>query len=106
MISTTFSLLVDQERDIIVHGETGLRVNVFGLEVDSFQPAEGELHIFGDDHGEWLAFETEGWNGEELELISQAVLWYARYLDYPEMRIVTEDPRPESKLRKVEEGTN
>lgn len=101
MLSTTYSLLEDQDRDVIVHNETGLRVNVFGLEVDDYHPAPGEIHIFGDDHGEWLAFETEGWNGENLGLISQAVIWYARYLDYPEMNIVTEDPRPSVKFRKI-----
>jgi len=101
MISTTFSLLEDQERDVIIHDPSGLRVNVFGLEVDNYQPTKGELHIFGDDHGEWLAFETEGWNGEYLDIISQAVVWYARYLDYPEMNISTEDPRPEFRLRKI-----
>ena len=101
MISNTFSLLEDQEHDIIFHGATGLCVNVFGLEVDNYQPTKGELHIFVDHHGEWLAFETEGWNGEYLDIISQAVVWYARYLDYPEMNITTEDPRPEFILRKI-----
>jgi hypothetical protein len=101
MISNTFSLLEDQERDIIIHGATGLCVNVFGLEVDDYQPTKGEIHIFGNDHGEWLAFETEGWNGGNLDLITQAVVWYARYLDYPEMNIQTEDPRPAPRLRKI-----
>jgi hypothetical protein len=101
MLSTTYSLLENQERDVIVHNKSGLRVNVFGLEVDDYHPAAGEIHIFGDDHGEWLAFETEGWNGENLNLITQAVVWYARYLDYPQMNIVTEDPRPAKKLRKI-----
>lgn len=101
MISTTFSLMEDRDRHSIVHDESGLRVNVFGLEVDDYHPAAGELHIFGDDHGEWLAFETEGWNGDNLDLITQAVVWYARYLDYPQMEIRTEDPRPELELRKV-----
>lgn len=101
MFSTTFSLLEYQERDVIVHDETGLRINVFGLEVDDYHPTTGELHIFGDDYGEWLAFETENWNGEHLDIISQAVVWYARYLDYPEMTIVTEDPRPEFKLKVI-----
>jgi hypothetical protein len=101
MISNTYSLLEDQERDIIIHRISGLRVNVFGLEVDNYRPTKGELRIYGDDHGEWLAFETEGWNGEDLDIISQAVVWYARYLDYPEMTITTEDPRPEFKLKVV-----
>jgi hypothetical protein len=94
MISNTYFLLEDQERDVIVHGETGIKVQVYGLEVDDYRPVSGELHIFGDDHGEWLAFETVGWNGGNLDIITQAVIWYARYLDYPQMNIQTEDPRP------------
>jgi hypothetical protein len=101
MLSTSYSLLEDQDRHIIVHDTTSVKVHVFGLDVDSYQPTPGELHIFGDDHGEWLAFETEGWNGENFDVIKQAVVWYARYLDYPQMEITTEDPRPEFKLRKL-----
>jgi hypothetical protein len=101
MQTTNYFLLEDQERDVIVHAETGLQVNVFGLEVDNYSPASGELHIFGEDHGEWLAFETEGWSMESMDIISGAVVWYARYLDYPEMQISEEDPRPEFKLRKA-----
>jgi hypothetical protein len=101
MQTTIYFLLEDQERDVIVHGETGLRVNVFGLEVDNYRPTHGELHIFGDDHGELLAFETEGWSWESMDIITGAVVWYARYLDYPEMNIQTEDPRPQFRLRKI-----
>ena len=101
MQSTTYFLLEDQERDIIVHGESGLRVNVFGLEVDQYQPAAGEIHIFGEAYGEWLAFETDGWTIEGLNVISGAVLWYARYLDYPEMKITENDPRPQVKLKRI-----
>lgn len=99
MKSTAYFLLADQERDIIVHDKTGLRVNVFSLEQEGFTPTLGELHIFGDDHGEWLAFETEGWTTETTSIFSNAVVWYAVNLDYPEMQITTEDPRPPSKLR-------
>lgn len=101
MISTNYSLLADEEHDVIVHHATGIRVNVFGLEVDNYNPTTGEVHIFGDDHGEWLAFETEGWNGENLDIITQAVVWYARYLDYPEMQITEDDPRGNNRLRLV-----
>jgi hypothetical protein len=101
MLTTNYFLLEDQERNVIVHGETGLRVHVFGLEVDDYHPAPGELHLFGDDHGEWLAFETEGWSMESMDIITEAVVWYARYLDYPEMNIQTEDPRPVRRLRKI-----
>lgn len=99
MLSTGYTLITHQEHDVIIHEATQIKINVFGLEVDDYHPTPGELHIFGEDHGEWLAFETQGWNGENLDVISQAVVWYARYLDYPEMQIQTEAPRPTSKLR-------
>lgn len=99
MYSTNYYLLPDQERDVIVHEATGIQLNVFGLEVDHFTPTNGEIHIFGEDHGEWLAFETVNYNYEDLDIIKAAVVWYARYLDYSEMEITTEDPRPEFRLR-------
>lgn len=96
-----FSLLQDQERDVIFHYETGLRVFVFNLETADFLPSQKEQHIFGDDHGEWLAFESKGWRGEPLIILYQAALWYAQYLDYPEMIILDIDPRPAFKMRKL-----
>jgi hypothetical protein len=101
MQTTNYFLLDDQDRDVIVHAEIRLRVSVFELETEGYHPTAGELHIFGDDHGEWLAFETEGWSMESMDIITGAVVWYARYLDYPEMSIRTEDPRPGVKLRKI-----
>jgi hypothetical protein len=101
MQTTKYFILATENRDIIVHAETGLRVNVFRLENEGFMPTVGELHVFGDDHGGWLAFETEGYSSENLGLVKGAVIWYARYLDYPEMDIRTEDPRPAVKLKKL-----
>jgi hypothetical protein len=96
-----YFLLHELERDVIVHGETGLRVNVFGLEADQYQPIAGELHIFGEARGEWLAFETEGWSAEQLGVISGAALWYALYLEYPQMQISEIDPTSKFKLKKA-----
>jgi hypothetical protein len=96
-----YFLLPDAQRDIIIHGPTGTRLNVYSLENEDFRPAKGELHIFGDDHGEWLAFETQGWNGGDTRVFSGAVLWYGLYLDYPVMEITTKDPRPKFRLRKL-----
>lgn len=99
MPAERYFLLEDEERNVIVHGESGLRVNVFGLDADRYEPTEGEIHIFGEAYGEWLAFETDGWTLEDVGIISDAVLWYARYLGYPEMQITETDPRQEPKLK-------
>jgi hypothetical protein len=96
-----FSLTKGQERDIIVHYETGLQVFVFNLEAEDFRPSKIERHIFGDDHGDWLAFETKSWQGQSLDILHQAALWFAQYLDYPEMVILEIDPRPAFKMRKL-----
>ena len=106
MYSTTYALLENEDHDVIIHDATGIRVHVFNLEVDTYIPTQGELRIFGDDHGEWLVFETEGWNGEDLDIITQAVVWYARYLDNPHMQIQEDDPRPVNRLRSVEGDLN
>lgn len=97
----SYFLLPDANRPIIVHGPTGLKLHVYSLEAENFRPTKGELHIFGDDHGEWLAFETEGWKGDDTQIFASAVLWYAVYLDYPTMEITTDDPRPPYRLRIV-----
>ena len=94
MHSTTYFLTDENDHHVIVHAETGLRVQTFSLEQEPFTPDEGELHLFGDDHGEWLAFETMGWKGEDFFLLQGAMIWYARYLDHPDMLIIAADPRP------------
>lgn len=78
-----------------------LPVHNMGLEDDNYSPTSGELNIFGEDHCEWLAFETEDWYMEGMDIISGAVIWYARYLNYPKMQITTNDPRSVFTLRKV-----
>jgi hypothetical protein len=92
--------LEDQERDVIVHGETGLRVNVVGLEAGQYEPTAGEIHISERRMGNGWPL-TEGWTMEELGIISGAVLWYGRYLNYPEMQVSEEDPRMQVKLKQV-----
>jgi len=101
MQSGTYFLLEGADRAVIVHGKTGLRVNVFSLETEGYSPNSDELHVFGNDHGEWLAFETDGWTIEAMDLVTGAVVWYTHYLDHPEMVIRTKDPRPQYKLRKI-----
>jgi hypothetical protein len=93
-------MMNDDDRDVIMHGETGLRVNVFSLENEGFTSTQGELHIFGEDHGGWLAFETDNYHFEALDIFKGALVWYARYLDCPEMEIQTEDPRPAVQLKR------
>jgi hypothetical protein len=98
MLSMTYFLLSGQTRDVIVHGETGFKINVYRLEKEIFVPKDGELHVFGKDNKEWLAFETSGWNTEKLEIISAAVLWYSEYIGFYELQLTFTDPRQMHKL--------
>ena len=98
MLSLTYFLLPGQTRDVIVHGETGFKINVFRLEKEIFVPKDGELHVFGKDKKEWLAFETCGWNAEKLAIMSAAVLWYSEYIGFFEIQLTFTDPRQMHKL--------
>lgn len=102
MQNMNYFLIDDGDHDIIVHGPSGIRLYVYNLELHDFRPEPHELHVFGDDHGEWLAFETEGWRDGGFEIMGNAVMWYAMYLGYPAMEITTDDPRPGFRLKKVE----
>ncbi|MHB8208727.1 hypothetical protein [Mucilaginibacter sp.] len=93
MLSLTYFLLPGQTGDVIVHGKTGFRVNVFRIEKEKFTPLSCELHIFGQNLGEWLAFETEGWNDKKLDIMSAAILWCAKYKNCKDLQLTFTDPR-------------
>jgi hypothetical protein len=100
MKSDIFLLAKDTEnicRDMIFHRDGTLRVCVYCLDEEPFEPNQNELQFYGDNNGELLAFETRGYNMEEPGLIIQSIRWYANYIGNPEMEILAEDPRPEIK---------
>lgn len=66
MHSTSYYLTDENDRHLIINAATELAVQTFSLEREPFTPHGDELHLFGDDHGEWLAFETVGWQGEDI----------------------------------------
>jgi hypothetical protein len=93
MLSLTYFLLPGQTRDVIVHGETGVKVNVFRIEKENFAPLSCELHIFGQSLGEWLAFETAGWNDKKMDIMNAAILWYIEYNNFKNLQLTFTDPR-------------
>jgi hypothetical protein len=98
MKNDIFLLAKDVEnasRDMIFHRDGTLRVCVFRLNEENFKPKPNELQFYADNNGEFLAFETSGYDMEEPGLIIQAIRWYANYMGDPEMEILAEDPRPE-----------
>ncbi|MBC7914340.1 MAG: hypothetical protein H7Y07_09480, partial [Pyrinomonadaceae bacterium] len=42
--------------------------------------------------GDFLAFETSGYDGSDPLLVIEAIRWYADYIDNPKMEILAENP--------------
>ena len=80
-------------RDVIHSRDTNLKVRVFCLDEESFEPETNELQLFGYGNGKLFAFETLGINSDDALDIVEAIKWYAEYIDYPDMEILPEDPR-------------
>lgn len=96
MDQSIFLLVKDSQdacRDVIRHRDGTLRIRVFCLGEDEFEPDSGELQFFGNDNGDLLAFETSGYDGSDPLLVIEAIRWYADYIDNPRMEILAEDPR-------------
>lgn len=96
MDQTVFLLVKDPHnncQDIIRHRDGSLRIRVYCLSKDKFEPGEDELQFFANDNGNLLAFETSGYDGSDPLLVIEAIRWYADYLKNPKMEILAEDPR-------------
>jgi hypothetical protein len=79
-------------RDVIYHDSSGFKMQVFNLQSERFIPDGREVHFFGDNHGDILAFESIGYNNHNLSLVTAAIRWYADYLEYGEMTIYKHNP--------------
>ncbi|MXV52564.1 hypothetical protein GS399_16435 [Pedobacter sp. HMF7647] len=80
-------------RNIIYHRGGTLKVYVYCLDIEHFEPNPNELQFYTQNHKETLAFETCDYDMEDPGLVIEAIRWYARYIDNPEMEIYAEDPR-------------
>lgn len=96
MDQSVFLLVKDSHnacRDVIRHRDGNLRIKVYCLGYDEFEPDSDELQFYGNDNGSLLAFETSGYDGSDPLLVIEAIRWYADYIDNPRMEILAEDPR-------------
>lgn len=96
MDQTVFFLVQDSLnscRQVIRHRDGDLRIRVYCLNHDEFEPNPDELQFYANDNGELLAFETSGYDGSDPLLVIEAIRWYADYIDNPKMEILAEDPR-------------
>ncbi|MFI5162598.1 MAG: hypothetical protein ACHQHN_15070 [Sphingobacteriales bacterium] len=81
-------------RDVIHSRDTGLKLRVFCLDRESFQPHGNEIQLYGSADGKLYAFETIDITSEDALDIVEAIHWYAGYIGCPTMEIVPDDPRP------------
>lgn len=95
MDQSIFLLVKDSKddcRDVIRHRDGDLKVRVYCLSKDEYEPEPSELQFYGNDNGEILAFETIGYDGSDPLLVIEAIRWYADYIDNPKMEILAENP--------------
>lgn len=96
MDQTVFFLVQDLHntcREVIRHRDGDLRIRVYCLGDDEFEPNQDELQFYANDNGRLLAFETSGYDGSDPLLVIEAIRWYADYIENPKMEILAEDPR-------------
>lgn len=88
----------DSCRDIIRCRDSDLKIMVYCLSQIDFKPDPDEIQLYADDRGSLLAFETINIKPEDALDVASAIQWYAKYIGYPEMEILPEDPRSEYNL--------
>ena len=81
-------------RDIIHSRDTRLKVRVFCLDEESFNPDDNEIQLYGYANSKLYAFETINIAADDALDLVDAIQWYAGYIEDPDMEILPEDPRP------------
>ena len=96
MDQSVFLLVQDSHnacKEVIRHRDGNLRIRVFCLGRDEYEPDPDELQFYANDNGDLLVFETSGYDGADPILVIEAIRWYADYIENPTMEILAEDPR-------------
>jgi hypothetical protein len=81
-------------RDVIHSRDTRLKIRVFCLNEESFCPDNNEIQLYGYAQRKLYAFETINIVAEDALDVVSAIQWYAEYIDFPQMEILPDDPRP------------
>lgn len=81
-------------RDVIHSRDTRLKVRIFCLDEEGFNPDANEIQLYGYANSKLYAFETINIAADDALDLVGAIQWYADYIDDPEMEILPEDPRP------------
>ncbi|MGF7077351.1 hypothetical protein [Mucilaginibacter sp. 3215] len=88
-------------RDVIHSRDTRLKVKVYCLDEEQFSPDDNEIQLYGYAGNKLYAFETVNVAAEDALDLVGAIQWYAYYIEFPEMEILPEDPRPRAQYRDV-----
>ncbi len=80
-------------RDVIHSRDTNLKIRVFCLDKEHFDPDHNEIQLYGYANDNLFAFETIQIIAEDALDVVGAIQWYAEYIDFPEMEILPDDPR-------------
>lgn len=101
MESNVYLLATDPKnpcRDVIHARDTSLKVNVFCVSEEDFEPNADEIQLYAYAGEKLYAFETIDVTADDaLDLIS-AIQWYAEYIGCPNMEILPEDPRTNQEI--------
>lgn len=74
--------------------ESGMKLRVFCLDNEPFDPDGGEIQLYGRGGGSLYAFESVNITEDTALEIVDAIQWYARYIDCPDLNVTADDPRP------------
>jgi hypothetical protein len=73
---------------------SGMKLRVFCLDTEPFDPDGNEIQLYGRGGGNMYAFESVDITLDTALEIVDAILWYASYIECPELSVTAEDPRP------------
>jgi hypothetical protein len=96
MDSHVFLLATDPNntcRDVIHSRDTHLKIKVFCLNSEPFDPDSNEIQLYGYAGKKLYAFETINIIAEDALDVISAIQWYAGYINFPDMEILPDDPR-------------
>jgi len=83
----------DACKDVIHSRDTNLKIRVFCLDNEEFDPNNSEIQLYGYADNKLYAFETINILADDALDVVGAIQWYAEYIDCPLMEILPDDPR-------------
>lgn len=79
--------------DIIFSRNTELKIRIFCLNGIKYEPEVNEIQLYGYIKDNLMVFETVNIQADDALDMIPAIRWYAKYMNYPEMEILPDDPR-------------